>query len=199
MYRHTICCNNNYPVNNDGGDCRDFIKYMDQLTTFIFHSVTQMTLPHFLPPSPFSSFYPLLPSWQPPIPPGLWVTSPCLQPEHLTLLPHLWRRGPLQSTMQWLSADCCGPLDSFHLISRTKLLGNEVGGSWNFQKKRGDSFSLWWLEPFRHCSFQAHLIVTVIDLAYYYATTEIEYFLYTYIYSWTLPSAICEDPWYDNT
>lgn len=33
----------------------------------------------------------------------------------------------LQSSVQWLSTDCCGPLDSFYLISRTKSSG-EWGG-----------------------------------------------------------------------
>lgn len=75
--------------------------------------------------------------------------------EHLTLLPHLWGCGVLQSTMQWLSTDCCGPLDSFHLILTTKLSGNEVGGRWNSLKKEAtlspfDGLGLFSAALFKH-------------------------------------------------
>lgn len=79
------------------------------------------------PLPPLSLSGPLLPT----IPCGLWVTSPRLWTDHLTLLPHLWGRGGsgwhFKEAMRWLSSDCCGPLDSFHLISRAKTSG-ELGG-----------------------------------------------------------------------
>lgn len=54
-------------------------------------------------------------------------------------------RVALQSPVQWLSTDCCGPLDSFHLISRTKTSGEWGGRQMECCGKTG-SFCLWWDE-----------------------------------------------------
>lgn len=65
------------------------------------------------------------------------IASPPVEPRR--------ERVALQSPVQWLNTDCCEPLDSFHLISRTKTSGEWGRRQMECCGKTG-SFCVWWDE-----------------------------------------------------
>lgn len=145
------------PENVNETDLRKLKSSQNDPSNLEKPSLTCATLPDFLPPLAVFSIpsFPTLshflslrtsPPHNPFRPLGD-LSLPVDRPLNIASPPVERRRErvALQSPVQWLSTDCCGPLDSFHLISRTKSSG-EWGGRQMECCGKTEGFCLWWDE-----------------------------------------------------